>query len=318
MIETESLAEQTLTVRMRLLRARKPPVATTGLPWNNKRRFLWPLADMLRALKINEIDSLMKRLQEIESDLREQIISSGMSATLEHDNQDCIERFESAINEMPGALIGEAVDNRILRAMGAVDPLCTLEELLHEVRTFREALEDEIKQRSFLYVPSKNEAYFEQDYLFGEEVSTKFYNTSVDIKEAGNCFALELYTACVFHLMRVLEHGLKALAVYVGVPPSQTDWGHIIEAIEDEIEKMGGIKKTEWPSEKWPDKAETLNFCSKAAIQFRYFKNAWRNYAMHAQEEYGATEAEQIMEHVRVFMKELSERLSEPTTPANE
>lgn len=48
--------------------------------------------------------------------------------------------------------------------------------------------------------------------MFGEKVSLNFPSALEDIKEVGNCYATDRNTACVFHCMRVVEYGLRALA----------------------------------------------------------------------------------------------------------
>jgi hypothetical protein len=45
----------------------------------------------------------------------------------------------------------------------------------------------------------------DQTLPFGNEVAVAFPSATYDIREASNCFALERWPACVFHLMRTLE-----------------------------------------------------------------------------------------------------------------
>jgi hypothetical protein len=57
---------------------------------------------------------------------------------------------------------------------------------------------------------SAAEYYRATSPLFGGDVDLKFASASFEISEAGKCFALGRYTACVFHLMRVMEVALDA------------------------------------------------------------------------------------------------------------
>src|SRR5690606_2199938 len=66
-------------------------------------------------------------------------------------------------------------------------------------------------------VPPEKAKFFESDELFGTEVATAFPSARQDIKDAGNCLALDLNTAAVFHLMRVMEVGVKAMARHLKV-----------------------------------------------------------------------------------------------------
>ena len=48
-------------------------------------------------------------------------------------------------------------------------------------------------------------------------MSRHFKSAKDDIGAAGNCYAADLHTAAVFHLMRVAEKGMKALARHLGI-----------------------------------------------------------------------------------------------------
>ena len=58
------------------------------------------------------------------------------------------------------------------------------------------------------------------------------------------------------------------------------------------------------------------SFFPEAFADFRYFADAWRNYAMHGKTQYGETEAEKVFEHVRSFMRHLATRLKEKKAKA--
>jgi hypothetical protein len=150
--------------------------------------------------------------------------------------------------------------------------------------------------------------YFDVANAFGDKVSKAFPSAEYDICEAGNCLALSRSTACVFHAMRVLEHGLCALADQFEVPFDNKSWNDVIEPIEKAIRK---IKNQPNKPENWK---EDEQFYSEAAAQFMHFKNAWRNYTAHRQFKYTEDEAEAIFRHVRDFMMHLARRLNEKKT----
>jgi hypothetical protein len=106
--------------------------------------------------------------------------------------------------------------------------------------------------------------------------------------------------------MRVLEHGLRALAKDVGLPFEKDTWGNIIKKIKDKIEDF---YKT---SPKTPSEIERAQFLSEAATDFRYFKNSWRDHVSHLR--YTCEHREEallILNRVKSFMDHLSKRLSE-------
>jgi len=75
---------------------------------------------------------------------------------------------------------------------------------------------------------------------------------------------------------------------------------NIIDQIEKEIRTLQQAPKTS-------SRDAELKFCSEAALQFRYFKDAWRNHVSHAKETYESFEAESILTHVREFMQRMAE-----------
>ncbi len=135
---------------------------------------------------------------------------------------------------------------------------------------------------------------------FGLEVENAFPSSIYDISEAARCRALYRWTACVMHLMRVLEVGLAELAKFAHVLPGE-NWNTLLNQIEAELKKVA--KKTH--------SAEDEQFAAEAATHFRSIKNAWRNHSMHAREKYDEERAIAIYESIRSFMRHLSTRLSE-------
>ncbi|HWN42015.1 MAG TPA: hypothetical protein VNW71_07310, partial [Thermoanaerobaculia bacterium] len=74
------------------------------------------------------------------------------------------------------------------------------------------SIERELRSNLFLHVGENERRYYEGRHQFGEGVAAAFPSAVIDIEEAGKCYALSRYTACVFHLMRVMESALRVLA----------------------------------------------------------------------------------------------------------
>lgn len=145
---------------------------------------------------------------------------------------------------------------------------------------------------------------FAVEPIFGQPVADAFRSATDDIREAGNCYAANRATACVFHCMRALEISLRALAnelkVSFKIPFEYQEWQNVIGSIEAEIRTL----------EKQPRgliKSESLKFYSQAAMQFFYFKHAWRNHVAHSRESYGGEQALTVLTHVGAFMTALAE-----------
>lgn len=176
--------------------------------------------------------------------------------------------------------------------------------LKEQLKTLRAIIEDELGDRLFVFIAKDKSLYIDKQELFGQEVSSSFPSAQEDIKEAGNCYAIGLHTACVFHLMRVLEHGLRALAKDVNRIFDKQQWHNIINEIESEIDKIRKGKN-------FDGKKERLQFLSEAAKEFSYFKDGWRNYVSHGHSKYDGPQALSAMNHVKAFMIHLSTKLTE-------
>lgn len=186
----------------------------------------------------------------------------------------------------------------------------------------------ELKSKTFFFVPSHKAKYYYgviarwpdpatsaepvvlQTPLFGEQVAENFRSASYDIKEAATCYAVGRNTACVFHLMRVLEIGLGVLGKVFGVSLAHTNWAPAIEQIENKIREMH--KDPAWKV--LPDYKDQQEFYAQAASHFGVLKDAWRNYTAHARGRYDEDEAEAILRNVGGFMKRLALRLREEET----
>jgi len=92
--------------------------------------------------------------------------------------------------------------------------------VLSHMRAFRHMVERELQYQKFWYMTPDEAKWFEADEEFGPFSTLgapTFPSAREDMKEAKNCYVLGRHTAAVFHAMRVLEYGLKALADDVGI-----------------------------------------------------------------------------------------------------
>jgi len=151
---------------------------------------------------------------------------------------------------------------------------------------------------------SDRDVFGEDNHPFGENVENCFDESRNDIIAAARCLALGESNASVFHSMRVLEYGLRSLASELGILDfGLENWQNIIDRIEKEIRDQAKRPKS-------PEKLESLRHFSAAAVQFRYFKDAWRNHTSHSRSWYDELVAKSVFEHVRQFMQELATNIS--------
>jgi len=182
----------------------------------------------------------------------------------------------------------------------------TLETVKWELMELRMAVLTDLHKRVFLRLEDSSEDYYEQTKLFGDAVAERFPKGAYDINEAGSCLAAGRYTASVFHLMRVAEYGLRALAKKLKVKSPTTfelkTWDELIREVERQIQAIIQKPKTR-------RRSKDLEFYNTVAPQFRYFKDGWRNLVMHTRTNYDEHQAISVMVHVREFMQLLATRL---------
>jgi hypothetical protein len=161
----------------------------------------------------------------------------------------------------------------------------------------------ELKERNFVFIPMAYLPYFEIDDKFGPEVSKVFTDAIPEIKEAGNCLAAGLSTACVFLLMRVAELGLRKMAGDLGVtfstPIEFKTWGAIIDKIEVELTILRNSPKSQIIDDK-------LKRYSDLKLNISAFEYLWRNPVMHTRDRYDMDQAKSAFTHVEAFMRDLT------------
>ncbi|MFI5021505.1 MAG: hypothetical protein ACHQRJ_07620 [Alphaproteobacteria bacterium] len=179
---------------------------------------------------------------------------------------------------------------------------CTSSEELHRaLLQIGNTLFMELDNRKFFGPAGRYVKYFEEPKLFGDAVFDRFPSANEDIYESGMCLALERGTACVMHLMRVLEVALAALAKAVGVI-NQSDWGAYLRKIDGELSARAKSAGARTPDEQ---------FYSEAASNFDHVRRAFRNPTMHPEKSYSPARAEEILVATKSFMTHLASRLSE-------
>jgi hypothetical protein len=170
----------------------------------------------------------------------------------------------------------------------------------------RGRLEDELQGLVFLALTREEAVRWRTKQPFGEEVFERLPSATIDIEEAGRCLALERGTATVFHLMRVMEVGLKVTASALGIPYAPS-WESYLKQIQDKVDKKWRQKGVHWKRDE-PFFREILGHLQAVKV-------AWRNPTMHIVNQYTSEQAEDIFNAVRGFMRHLATKLSEVPAP---
>ncbi len=188
--------------------------------------------------------------------------------------------------------------------------------LLH----LRDLMESETRKRLFVSIPQDMRDFYAQERIFGKAVYDAFPSGRIDATAAGNCLATGNGTACVFHLMRSVEWGLRALCSHFRLtrikrtkkngrvsftPIDYAEWETMLNQLRPKIDAR--ILKLK----RGPEKQREQEYLYPLLEELQGFRDAWRNHVMHTRRNYDVGEATTVFTHVRRFLEALSIRVSE-------
>lgn len=200
-------------------------------------------------------------------------------------------------------------------------PQSNVSHIETEARNLRDSIVTDAHRRAFIRVDQSFTQYVDNDTLLGKSVRDSFPSAVYDIGQAGNCIAIGCPTAAVFHLMRVVEWGMRFLCIDLGLrkvrrkdkksgrvtytPLGWTDWETLINQMRSRA--TGRISKLKRGGEK----QSLQEFYIPMIQDVDAMKDAFRNHVMHTRREYTSSEAQAILDRVRHLMTNLASRVSE-------
>lgn len=211
--------------------------------------------------------------------------------------EDIISAFESA---QPGPDNGMVIDRQNAIQIGGAG------------LRLKDCFGMELKSKKFYVITEHEAELLDPDKpLWGSDFATKFPAALYDLKEAASCVAMSRSTAAVFHLMRIMEIGVRATARCLGISdptkPAERNWGVILGEIKKAIDA------------KWPKSADRMRgdgalfeslYASLDAV-----RNPFRNATMHVEKTYTESEASHMLALVKGFMVNLATRIDENGEP---
>jgi hypothetical protein len=159
-------------------------------------------------------------------------------------------------------------------------------------------LTDELEARKMYLVKFERNSYLTGNH-FDASVGERFPDAIPDMDEAARCFAFERATACIFHLMRVTEHGLKAIADLLEIHDHAPTWEPVIRKIDAEL-------KADYKNRKYKGDQD---FLANASTHLHAVKVAWRNKTMHIEKIDTMEQAERVYYATCGFMDYLARNL---------
>jgi hypothetical protein len=163
----------------------------------------------------------------------------------------------------------------------------------------RNAIQDALENEYYLQVARDDVRFYDQSNAFGAQATKKFPKASADIKNAGNCIALQQPDACVFHISRALEVAVRELGRKVGVTITpQSTWRSITGAMDSKIRGM---------PETTDRQKEKKNDWEGARANLHALGSVWRNKTMHPASSYTRSQAHDVFAAARIAMDGLSD-----------
>jgi len=253
----------------------------------------------------------------------------------------CVEKHCRELEAVETVTACEGLSKRLSQPM-------TLGECRGHLIAIREMVTEILQNRVFMYVPLRVSKYAQtyqspmtrlpepsrawegQNPLsqkpFGSIVFNVFSGARFDAEQVSLCMVAGASTAAVFHMMRVVEHGVRALGKDLGLrkikdvhkpipggrfthpkvkltPLEHCTWDKIHKQLRAKIDtRMAKLRPG-------PVKDDKQSFYSGLLLDFHGFREAWRNHVMHTREEFRERDAEYVMSHVDRFIRALATHL---------
>ena len=211
---------------------------------------LWSLWDMLE----REAGPFFKQFKHVSTagQMLNTLIGSGQNPAIDARSWAELRGDVVALKEMATRMgLGgtEAIATDTLREMDAIAPdasgniVLDTKRNLFRVQSGLQRITDvgiaEARGRWFLALsPAEATLWRQPEPAWGQDFHDKFLAARFDLEEAGKCLALERGTACAFHLVRILETGLRAVRTCLGVNDplvgNERNWGTILRRVREE------------------------------------------------------------------------------------
>jgi hypothetical protein len=133
---------------------------------------------------------------------------------------------------------------------------------------------DELDARTYLQVAANKTAFYNVPVPDDWAIVADRFKCRFDVEEARKCFALERFTASVFHLMKVVEHAVLDLQCFLDKPDTKAHFGGVLSKLDDLN------RKTQFRD--LPDHLKPYRgFLVDVLPQMHAVKDSWRNKVSH-------------------------------------
>ena len=176
----------------------------------------------------------------------------------------------------------------------------TSAELRARFDNLSSVIHSELQSRHLYAIEMEKQAYCTAEWLQDSPIFTSFPRAFQELQSAGRCYAYGECTAAVFHLMRVIDSGLRLVYESLGETYDARNWDGIAKKIESDMGKKHQDKTDSWRAKE--------PFYSGILTDIRSISRAHRNPALHEIErKYPDADARYLIDVTKAFMSHLSE-----------
>ncbi|OQW33522.1 MAG: hypothetical protein A4E19_03790 [Nitrospira sp. SG-bin1] len=180
---------------------------------------------------------------------------------------------------------------------------CSYEGILAGLTELTTRLCDELV---LYHIPSENRDFLEcARTQIDDKVYERFPETRFDLEEGRKCLTLGCGTACIFHLSRAIEVGLRYIAreaqkhgIACPDPEATQSWDHWLQPIEINLGKNRKRKQDGW-------NAVEQNYATTVNL-LRMVSSAWRHPTLRGADKYTVEEARDVFDSTYEFMRYLA------------
>jgi hypothetical protein len=196
-----------------------------------------------------------------------------------------------------------------------VKEICRWSDINTLLEELWKTLEWETKLEHFFHYYREDAKRIENVDEEWKSVISAFPSSRKEIIAALDCFALGDYPGCVFHMMRIAELGLRAIAGERGIKklsgkrgqPKPIEWGtwnEVFDAIENQLKVIR-------QGNQGPKRDAALSFYDTALSDLRRMRDLYRDPTMHFRETYNKGEAHDAIVRANGLMTTLAPYLNE-------
>lgn len=272
-------------------------------PWVKQPYRLWSLVDVLNKVRLDAAHELGQRLEWQENLI---LFSKNANKPWGHVAARVLETLNYVTESLEGLPLSPIIAGQVRRLRELVEHHEYPKDLVGRLTELQASICDEYAGIVVLLIRHENCKYYDEpDAVLGETAS-KFPDSRDDLIAGCRCFALEEWTASVFHFVRAAESALqlwaKQLKVKLSVPISESGWEELLKAVTKKIEALQHTKRSK-------KRTDDLEYYGQTASAFRELNRGWRMLAAHPKREFNERRALDAMNAVSVFLRRLGERM---------